>query len=90
MKGHCDICPLEPLDCPFKDAGCTDKIKRKDMEKHIESNTHHHLMMVFKSHQKPNPDLMKAIQQLIEVNQELMKANQELKTRVEKLERMFK
>ena len=76
MKGHCDICPLEPLDCPFKDAGCTDKIQRKDMEKHIESSTHHHLMMVFKSHQ----ELMKA-------NQELMKGNHELKTRVDKLEK---
>ena len=60
MKGHCDLCPLEPLDCPFKDAGCTDKIQRKDMEKHIESNTQHHLMMVFKSHQ----ELMKANQEL--------------------------
>ena len=49
MKGHRDICHLEPLDCPFKDAGCTDKIQRKDMEKHIESSTQQHLL---KSHQK--------------------------------------
>ena len=60
MKAHYDFCPLEPLDCPFKDAGCTDKIRRQDIEKHIESSTHHHLMMVFKSHQ----ELVKANQEL--------------------------
>ena len=51
MKAHCDICPLEPLSCPFKDVGCSNKIQRKDMEKHIEINTQCHLMMVSKSHQ---------------------------------------
>ena len=52
MKGHCDICPLEPLDCQFKDVGCTDKIQRKDMEKHIESSMQEHLTMAFMSHQE--------------------------------------
>ena len=72
MKVHHDICPLEPLDCPFKDAGCTDKIQRKDMEKHIESSTQQHLL---KSHQK----LMKAYQQL-------KKSHQMLRERVKDLE----
>ena len=100
MKRHCNICPLEPLDCPFKDVGCTDKIQRKDMKKHIESNTQHHLMMVCKSHHesieanqelikelmKANQELTIANQELMKANQELTKANEELKTRVEKLE----
>ena len=83
MKGHRDICPLESLDCPFKDVGCTDKIQRKDMEKHIENSTQCHLLMVFKSHQK----LMKANQVLLKDNQVLTKANQDLERRVEKLEK---
>ena len=88
MKGHRDICPLEPVDCPFKDVGCTDKIRRKDMEKHmyIESGTQQPLLMLFKSHQ----ELMKANQELTKANQELTKANQELKTRVERLEKRWR
>ena len=75
MKGHRDICPLEPLNCPFKDADCTDKIQRKDMEKHIESSTQQHLL---KSHQK----LMKAYQQL----KKLKKSYRKLKERMEDLD----
>ena len=60
METHRDSCPLELLECPFKDAGCTDKLPRQDMNEHIESGTQHHLMMVFRSHQK-----------LVKVNHEL-------------------
>ena len=35
MSAHQSICPLEPLDCPFKDVGCTEKIARKDLEDHM-------------------------------------------------------
>ena len=47
MKTHLEVCPLQPLDCPYKDAGCTHKILRKDMESHIKSSMEEHLMMVF-------------------------------------------
>ena len=60
MKKTHGICPLEPLNCPFKDAGCTDKICRRDMENHIESSTQKHLLMVFKSYQ----EVMKLNQEL--------------------------
>ena len=71
MKGHRDICPLEPLDCPFKDVGCTKKIQRKDMKEHMENNTQH----LLRSHKK----LMKAYEQL-------KKSHQMLRERVKDLE----
>ena len=49
---HVTFFPLQPIDCPFKDAGCTRKIFRKDMEGHIENGTQEHLLMVFKSFQE--------------------------------------
>ena len=33
MDAHCDICPLEPLDCPYA-GDCIGNILRKDMESH--------------------------------------------------------
>ena len=35
LKIHYETCPLEPLNCQFKDAGCTDKIVHRDMESHM-------------------------------------------------------
>ena len=49
MEAHLEVCPLQPLNCPYKEAGCTHKIPRKDMESHIKSSMEEHLMMVFKS-----------------------------------------
>ena len=69
IETHRGICPLEPLDCPFKDAGCTDKICRRDMENHIESNTQKHLLMMFKSYQevvKSNQELKARVEKLEE------------------------
>ena len=74
MKTHCGICPLEPLNCPFKDAGCTDKIRCRDMENHIESSTQKHLLMVFKSHQdlaRKNKELSNELKKLRACMQDL-------------------
>ena len=34
MKGHCDICPLEPVECPINAKVCRKNILRKNMESH--------------------------------------------------------
>ena len=52
MEFHLEVCPLQPLDCPYKDAGCTHITPRKDMESHIENSTQEHLLIVFQSLQE--------------------------------------
>ena len=64
MGTHLEECPLQPLDCPYKEAGCTHKALRKDMESHVEKSTQEHLMMVFKSFQKANEELKTHIEKL--------------------------
>ena len=51
METHLEVCPLQPLDCPYNDAGCTDKILREDMESHVKNGMEEQLMMVFQSFQ---------------------------------------
>ena len=75
IDNHCKSCPLQPLDCPFKRAGCTEKIVRKDMENHMEHNTQRHILKLFHSHQE-----------LTKLDRELVQLNQELTVVVEKLE----
>ena len=52
METHREVCPLQPLDCLYKEAGCTYKALRKEMESHIHDSTQEHLFMVFKSLQE--------------------------------------
>ena len=52
MPDHHSSCPLEPLDCPFKDAGCTEKIARKDMEDHMTTNQQKHILQGYLSMQR--------------------------------------
>ena len=52
IHSHRKVCPLEPVDCIFKDAGCTDKMLRKDMENHLETRAGEHLPMILRSHLK--------------------------------------
>ena len=52
MKAHQRICPLEPLDCPFKSVGCKNTPRRKDMDNHTQMNMEAHLLLVVRSHQE--------------------------------------
>ena len=49
LPQHAKVCPLEPVDCDFRDAGCDALVLRKDLDSHLESNTQIHLkkMMAF-------------------------------------------
>ncbi len=42
LADHQEMCPLEPVNCPFFEAGCTEKIARKDLTAYKASNTEHH------------------------------------------------
>ncbi len=45
LAGHQKVCPLEPVKCPFFEAGCRKLIARKDLTTKA-SNTEHHLELV--------------------------------------------
>ena len=79
LSKHRKFCPLEPLDCPFKDAGCTVRVVRKDMEQHMEKNTQQHLL---ESHQ----ELTRKFDRLTHSHRELAQENEVLKARVKELE----
>ena len=48
MPAHRGQCPLEVVECPFRQAGClcTAQVVRKDMEHHIASNNQQHLLLM--------------------------------------------
>ena len=52
LAKHAKICPLEMVQCPFLEAGCTTRILRKDLDAHMESNTQQHLMKMMTAYSK--------------------------------------
>ena len=46
LQLHKQKCPLEPVQCPFYEAGCKKKLPRKDLEVHTSSSTQQHLQLV--------------------------------------------
>ena len=89
MPDHHSSCPLEPLDCPFKDAGCTEKIARKDMEDHMTANQQKHIVQGYLSLQQSNEqqkqELNATRQELQATKQMLNTTKQELQTTKEEL-----
>ena len=95
MALHRDKCPLEPLDCPFKHAGCADPIPRKDMDRHCQESMQNHLLLVAKSQQelvrkneelaRKNDDLVRKHTDLTRKYQEVSRKNDELTGEVEEL-----
>ncbi len=46
LADHNKVCPLEPVKCPFFEAGCAKMILWKDLAAHKASNTEHHLELM--------------------------------------------
>ena len=46
MDSHLEECLLQPVDCPFQEVGCTTHVVRKDLQAHVDSSDHHHLMLM--------------------------------------------
>ena len=45
LDDHLKHCPLQVIDCEFKPHGCSTGVVRKDMQKHLEDNVQHHLLL---------------------------------------------
>ena len=44
LEKHHAECPLEPVACEFADVGCSVKVARRDLQKHMEENQQQHLL----------------------------------------------
>ena len=39
MANHCSRCELEPVECPFHEAGCTVRVVRREFDVHVRKST---------------------------------------------------
>ncbi len=45
LEEHSLVCEMEPILCSFHELGCKEKVLRKDMDNHNETNIHQHLVL---------------------------------------------
>jgi hypothetical protein len=44
VEEHISVCPLELIECKFREAGCDVKVARRDLKQHMEESQQHHLL----------------------------------------------
>ena len=67
---HAEICPLEPVMCPYYEVGCETEVVRKELSSHMESYTTQHLAKVTEAHEKQSIMLKKQRAELMEAREE--------------------
>ena len=80
MERHLSECPLEPIPCPAREAGCQEVVCRKDLNDHLASNQAQHLTL-FCSALKGNRTELESVKgQLDTTTAELDTTRKELST----------
>ena len=57
MDNHRSICELEPVECPFQEAGCTVRVVRREFDAHMSGNQQNHVLILLGAFQKTRKDL---------------------------------
>jgi len=71
MANHLSRCVLEPVECPFHEAGCTVQILRREFDVHMSENQQHHLLVLLEAFQETKKELSESQRQLGECQKEL-------------------
>ena len=52
MKSHAEVCPLEPVQCPYSEVGCNPHphLVRKDLNAHMKLNLENHMLKLMTAH----------------------------------------
>ena len=71
MDNHCSICELEPVECPFQEAGCTVRVVRRQFDAHMSGNQQNHVLILLGAFQKTRKELNESQRKLSEYENKL-------------------
>ncbi len=49
VSTHRKSCPLEPVECSFSEVGCREQLMRRDVDNHMATSDHQHLLLMMKA-----------------------------------------
>ena len=79
MDQHRSMCPLESVECPFKEAGCQVKVVRKDFDNHMKTNQQQHLLTLMGAFRETKADL-DSLKQVIATDVKILRQTAEKET----------
>lgn len=68
MEAHLTECPLERVPCPLEEFGCQDRVKRKNLNKHLKNYQERHLNLYGLAYEETKRELDTTKTQLAENN----------------------
>jgi len=71
MDNHRSRCELEPVECPFREAGCKVNVVRKEFDSHMTGNQQNHLLVLLGAFQEAKRELHNNSLKLLEIKKEL-------------------
>ena len=71
MDYHRSRCELEPVECPFREAGCKVNVVRKEFYSHMSRNQQNHLLVLLGAYQETKRELVESRRELNECRKEL-------------------
>ena len=78
MDNHRSRCELEPVECPFREAGCKVHVVRKEFDSHMSGNQQMHLLVLLGAYQGTKRELGENQRELDECLGELDENRREL------------
>ena len=87
LDDHLKHCPLQVVGCDLRNAGCDVKVRRQDLEKHMEKNTQKHLSLMLAMNLRTESDFERKLQgQQIEYEEKLEEKECQLQVVKEQLQ----
>ena len=71
MDNHRSRCELEPVECPFREAGCKVQVMRKEFDSHMSGNQQNHLIVLLGAYQETKTKLHNTSLKLLETRKEM-------------------
>ena len=78
MEEHITTCPLEPVACPVRDAGCRETVCRKDLKDHLANDQLQHLTLLCSAHTQTKAELEQVKTWLNETRNSLATTSEQL------------
>ena len=60
MNNHRSRCELEPVECPFREAGCKVSVVRKEFDSHMSGNQQNHLLVLLGAYRETKRELVES------------------------------
>ena len=78
MANRRSKCELEPVECPFHEAGCTARVVRREFDAHISGNQQNHLLVLLGAVQETKRELYMSKKELGECQIKLEESQKQL------------